>query len=93
MMETPMTVRDLIGQLQTYPPDAVVLYEKYSDEAPLTADDIQFWPPEGNVIPQYGGSVTSRLICRHGHYMIAEESWMEPTDVHPPFAAVVFPGN
>ncbi len=92
-LEQPMTAAALIAKLQTYPPDAIVLYQAYSDYQPLESDQVSVIGPEGWTTKTYRGPVTNRLICRKGHYMLCEDEWIEPDDVQPPLTAVIFPGN
>lgn len=78
-----MIVSDLIEKLKTFPPDATVIYQIYSDYDLLKAEDISFVKAEDR-----------RIILHNGHCMSWNERW-KPKDVDDPqfITAVIFPGN
>lgn len=77
-----MTTRELIALLQTYPPDATVVYRAYSDYNLLKEWEMQVVPKEDKTIGIHNGRPISYL---------PEWADRNPGTVFVDF--VVFPGN
>lgn len=79
-----MIVKELIDCLSKYPSDATVIYQRWSEQASMDADDIEHISAE-----------SKRIIERNSTYMhFYEDQWDYKRDGQPKFENVVmFPGN
>jgi hypothetical protein len=93
-----MTVSELINKLQTFPPNADVIYQYHSDWSPLEEDEITLITAEESkrrVDASSSNYIVERAICfRGGRYCEAYSRANYPPSETPVYRDVVtFPGN